>query len=983
LLPGDVELQASAVTAVPELRKSDNVSTLSFVANGAPTVEAKADSPLAVEGSSVSLTASASDPNADPLTLQWSQNLDGAPRVSLDGADGPTASFDSPSIDVETVLCFTAAASDPDGLWGQDDVCVEILPLNDPPVAIAGPDQRDVPEGREVTLAGTATDRNQDPLMVQWLQVLGPAVILDMPQSATTTFSLPDIRDPTVFRFRFRVVDDEGGVGTDFVEVHAVRVNQEPAARASAPSPVLEIQPVILDATASVDPDEDPLSYLWAQKSGPAVELDDPTAVMAGFLSPETPIGEILEFELQVADGFGGSDTTTVSVAVVPDPSFPAVVEIRATPRSALSGLEATISLEVEVLARHPSLRVADGTQVELSTSLGHFLGEASPTSFVGATRLGLFTAALVPGSVPGDAVVVADVLGASTQGTATLPIATSPDEVGHLFLSLEPPAVVAGGAPVRLLTRVVALDEDSGAVPDGTEVAYSASAGSLPSGMSANTVGGVAIGLLEPPSSPGLVHIVASVAGRSAAATLRVVADEGALGGTRLVSDAPSVVAGGGGTLVRAVLEPALFGGSLGASSVTFSVDLGLVDGLPEVSRDTQPLGADIDRSPLRDFPGPDDDDLDVDGRFDLAGRRVAEVRFSHPGAVAEPRLASVSVNGASLPILVLPDGSDPGALFLAATPGGIEAGGEAATIEASVERGEGGLVSDGVSVRFNTSSGLATPVQATTLDGRATTQVEEAEPFPLTKRLRLDAVSGAVSETLHLNVVPGALDPAALDFALRPSLVPSDGESEATLRAVVTRLDRSQVPDGTRVLFDVSAGIPSSLWAETLDGVAEITVASDIPGEFEAHARLAGSVISAVAHGSFLELDTARVVLSLNVVSGVGSITGNLSYPEGALPLPGNPGVAIEAVPANQGGIAGGGMITLGNDLGESILFAVIDSAGLNGPGELVRLLFAVPPGSPLGCGEFDFSPVELTDLDGFPLAGATLDCVRVELP
>lgn len=91
-----------------------------------------------------------------------------------------------------------------------------------------------------------------------------------------------------------------------------------PIADAGVDFPVNEGQTsVMLDGSASSDPDSDPLSFSWIQSAGTIVVLSDATAAQPTFDAPLVPIGgEMLTFELTITAN-GVDDTDTVDVSVV------------------------------------------------------------------------------------------------------------------------------------------------------------------------------------------------------------------------------------------------------------------------------------------------------------------------------------------------------------------------------------------------------------------------------------------------------------------------------------------------------------------------------------------------------------------------------------------------------------------------------------------------------------------------------------------
>jgi hypothetical protein len=180
--------------------------------NQEPTVNAGADQNV-TGGSLVTLTASATDPDGDPLSFQWTQAS--GPAVTLLGANTDTARFTAPNVSI--ALTFQVTVDDGNGGTASDAVIVSVTAsggTNIAPVANAGPDQT-VHTGQTVTLSGTGTDANNDPLTFLWTQTAGPAVTLTSATSATPTFIAPA---PGTLTFQLAVNDGQA-TGTDSVNV--------------------------------------------------------------------------------------------------------------------------------------------------------------------------------------------------------------------------------------------------------------------------------------------------------------------------------------------------------------------------------------------------------------------------------------------------------------------------------------------------------------------------------------------------------------------------------------------------------------------------------------------------------------------------------------------------------------------------------------------------------------------------------------------
>jgi hypothetical protein len=104
-----------------------------------------------------------------------------------------------------------------------NEACATTLFANKPPIANAGPDVT-VNEGALVTLTGGASnDPDGDPLAFSWVQVGGPAVVLNGSNTSSPNFTAPLAGySGTLLNFRLTVTDTGGRSSTDFV---AVRVN--------------------------------------------------------------------------------------------------------------------------------------------------------------------------------------------------------------------------------------------------------------------------------------------------------------------------------------------------------------------------------------------------------------------------------------------------------------------------------------------------------------------------------------------------------------------------------------------------------------------------------------------------------------------------------------------------------------------------------------------------------------------------------------
>ena len=105
--------------------------------------------------------------------------------------------------------------------------------------------------------------------------------------------------------------------------------NEAPLADAGPDEIVDAGTDVALDGSASSDPENDPLTYLWIQTSGPPVTLRDTETTSPSFLAPIDISSDIdLTFRLIVTDNQGetSNDDIQVTVQYIP-PTTPDMTE--------------------------------------------------------------------------------------------------------------------------------------------------------------------------------------------------------------------------------------------------------------------------------------------------------------------------------------------------------------------------------------------------------------------------------------------------------------------------------------------------------------------------------------------------------------------------------------------------------------------------------------------------------------------------------
>lgn len=198
---------------------------------------------------------------------------------------------------------------------GTDDGFV--AKISNKPTANAGPNQS-VPALTGVTLDGTVSSGGS--LTYSWTRVAGPLVVLTNPTSSHPTFTAPHV-PAAGGTITFQLVVCEGTSSNcsdpDTVDVHIINVNRPPVADAGLDQTLQEGSPVMLDGTASYDPDIELLTYQWSQILGPAVTLLGDNTFMPTFTAPTVgPAGATLVFDLTVRDSHNLTGSDSVSIFV-------------------------------------------------------------------------------------------------------------------------------------------------------------------------------------------------------------------------------------------------------------------------------------------------------------------------------------------------------------------------------------------------------------------------------------------------------------------------------------------------------------------------------------------------------------------------------------------------------------------------------------------------------------------------------------------
>jgi uncharacterized protein (TIGR03382 family) len=200
-------IQVSGITNLPFTSVTSDPNGCS---NQAPTATIGPNIEV-VEGQTVTLVGSGTDPDNDPVTVTWTQ-ISGPP-ATINGAQ-----FTAPMVNADAMVVLQMTVTDGRAVTLPLEQQVLVKNVNMPPVATA-PATMDAQQGTIVTVFGSGSDPEQDPITFEWTQVSGPTVALSGANTDTVAFLAPMVADTDVVRLQLIVRDPTQASAPAFTDV--------------------------------------------------------------------------------------------------------------------------------------------------------------------------------------------------------------------------------------------------------------------------------------------------------------------------------------------------------------------------------------------------------------------------------------------------------------------------------------------------------------------------------------------------------------------------------------------------------------------------------------------------------------------------------------------------------------------------------------------------------------------------------------------
>jgi hypothetical protein len=282
---------------------------------GTPSANAGSNQVITLPTNSVTLAGSGSETNGTIMSYAWSQT--GGPTTATIGAPGQAQTGIGNM--VQGIYRFQLKVTDNSGVTATASVQVTVNAapvVPGAPSANGGADQNITLPVNSVTLTGSGSESNGTIVGYAWSQTGGPttATIGAPGQAQTGVGNLAQ----GVYTFQLKVTDNSGVTATDVVTVTvnaAVAAPNVAPVAIAGPDQTIDLPvTMLLDGSASYDPDGSIVKYVWMQVSGLGGVSITSSASAKAIVYGLQP--GVYVFRLTVTDNNGATGTSQVTLTV-------------------------------------------------------------------------------------------------------------------------------------------------------------------------------------------------------------------------------------------------------------------------------------------------------------------------------------------------------------------------------------------------------------------------------------------------------------------------------------------------------------------------------------------------------------------------------------------------------------------------------------------------------------------------------------------
>lgn len=228
--------------------------------------------------------------------------------ATLTNADTNNVIFTAPVVNANEVIEFEVTVTDANG-----DTKTQVVPIIVENLSLTVIGNADaLTHASHTTHLYVGHNRTLDPYSYLWSEINGTSATISAPATGNPAITLP--AGSGIYTFKIEVTDALGNKGTDTVDVKVV---DDLHVDAGTLQIVKEDSNVTLHALSTGNLGA--ATLLWSQSKGPTVTLNKANTLNPNFIAPLIyKSDEVLEFQLNVTDSVGRTETDFVDIIVKP-----------------------------------------------------------------------------------------------------------------------------------------------------------------------------------------------------------------------------------------------------------------------------------------------------------------------------------------------------------------------------------------------------------------------------------------------------------------------------------------------------------------------------------------------------------------------------------------------------------------------------------------------------------------------------------------